>query len=58
MATYKDVDLILKEVYRRANRTSLGESTTPYLDWKEIVCIIKEAPIADVAEPLRCKDCT
>ena len=57
MARYIDADAILKEIYHRANLSSLGEITTPHLDWKEVVSIIKEAPTADVAEVVRCKDC-
>lgn len=50
MARYIDADAILKEIYHRANLSSLGEITTPHLDWKEVVSIIKEAPTADVVE--------
>lgn len=57
MAEYKDTDVILKEIYRRANCSSIGETTVPYLDWKEVVSIINDAPTADVVEVVRCKDC-
>lgn len=49
MATYKDTDEILKEIFYQASLTSLGETTTPYLYWKNIVAIIKDATTADVA---------
>lgn len=49
MARYIDADSILKEIYYRASRTSLGETTVPYLHWKSIVSLIKDAPTADVA---------
>lgn len=48
MATYKDTDEILKEIFYQASRTSLGETTIPYLYWKNIVAIIKDSPTADV----------
>ena len=57
MATYKDADAIFKEISRRANLASFGETTIPYLDWKEVLCIIDDAPAADVVEVVRCKDC-
>ena len=56
MAEYKDTDVILKEIYRMANCSSVGETTVPYLDWKEVVSIINDAPSADVVEVVRCKD--
>ncbi len=57
MAEYKDADAILKEIYHRANLSSLGEISTPHLDWKEVVSIINEQPTADVVEVVRCKNC-
>lgn len=49
MPRYIDADAILKEIYYSASRTSLGETTVPYLHWKSIVSLIKDAPAADVA---------
>ena len=58
MAEYKDTDAILKEIYRRANCSRVGETTVPHLDWKEVVSIINDAPTADVVKVVRCEDCT
>lgn len=49
-AKYKDTNSILKEIYRQANCSSLGETSTSYLDWKDVIAIINDYPIADVAE--------
>lgn len=32
VAKYKDTNSILKEIYRQASRSSLGETSTSYLD--------------------------
>ena len=39
---------LLADIRRAASRTSLGEPTEPYLDWKEVVSFIVEAPVEDV----------
>ena len=57
MPEYIEREELLKEIYHRARLSSVGETTTPYLDWKEIVSVIKDTPAADVVEVVRCKDC-
>lgn len=43
---------LLKDIRRVASRSSLGETSEPYLDWKDVVAFILEAPVieADIDE--------
>ena len=43
---------LLEDIRRAASRSSLGETTEPYLDWKDVVSFILEAPVeeADIDE--------
>lgn len=43
---------LLAEIRRAASRSSLGETAEPYLDWKDVVSFIAEAPVveADIDE--------
>lgn len=43
---------LLAEIRRAASRSSLGETTEPYLDWKAVVSFIVDAPVveADIEE--------
>jgi predicted RNA-binding Zn-ribbon protein involved in translation (DUF1610 family) len=49
---YINKNNLLAEIRRAASRSSLGETTEPYLDWKDVVSFIVEAPIveADIDE--------
>jgi DNA-directed RNA polymerase subunit RPC12/RpoP/polyhydroxyalkanoate synthesis regulator phasin len=43
---------LLEDIRRAASRSSLGETSEPYLDWKDVVAFILEAPVieADIDE--------
>ena len=43
---------LLEDIRRAASRSSLGETAEPYLDWKDVVAFILEAPVteADIDE--------
>lgn len=49
---YINKNNLLAEIRRVASRSSLGETTEPYLDWKDVVSFIVEAPVveADIDE--------
>lgn len=49
---YINKNNLLAEIRRAASRSSLGETTEPYLDWKDVVSFIVEAPVveADIDE--------
>lgn len=53
MAEYIEREALIKEIYHRARLSSVGETTAPYLDWKEIVSVIKDTPTADVVKVKR-----
>lgn len=39
---------LLAEIRRAASRSSLGETSVPYLNWKEVVSYILDAPAVEV----------
>jgi hypothetical protein len=45
---YVDRKTIFNEVIRRANRGTVGETTIPYLSWKDTIEIIRETPLEQV----------
>ena len=40
---------ILKQIRLAANRAPLGMITEPYLDWRDVISFIVDAPVEDVA---------
>ena len=49
---YINKNTLLANIRRLASRSSLGETTEPYLDWKTVVSEIVDAPVveADIDE--------
>lgn len=52
MEAYINKKNLLADIKRAASRSSLGETAEPYLDWKDVVSFIVEAPVveADIDE--------
>lgn len=50
MEEYISREKVLADIRKAASRSSLGETTEPYLNWKEVVGYILEAPVAEVIE--------
>ena len=45
---YIDRNALLNEISKNANRSMVGEASPPYLDWKDVVCSIKDMPHEEV----------
>ena len=50
MEEYISREKVLADIRRAASRSSLGETTEPYLNWKEVVDYILDAPTVEVLE--------
>ena len=51
---YIDRNGLLRTIYAAANRSSLGETSPPYLSWTEVITYIQDAPIEDVVPREEC----
>ena len=57
MARYIDADLLLKDISESVVFSVRGSNSPELRGARKIIGRIKEAPTADVAEVVRCKDC-
>jgi hypothetical protein len=46
---YVNKNKLLEDIRMAASRSSLGETAEPYLDWKEVVGFILDAPVVEAA---------
>lgn len=57
MPEYINRDRLYTHIRLASNRNALGETAIPFVSGEEVIMLIADAPVADVVEVVRCKNC-